>query len=167
MNQPPLRIQSLLPTLLIAVAALLSASVLAAQAAESGGAQARYQQEVAACNSGQSNQDRATCLREAGAALAEAKSGALNDGSASYADNQRKRCEGLPGDDRLDCLARMQGRGTTSGSVEQGGILRELVTRETVLPVTAPTTSDTAKPATTTTPAVKPRPMPMPVTPAK
>lgn len=31
--------------------------------------------------------------------------------------------------DRNDCVARIQGQGTTSGSVAAGGIYRELVTR--------------------------------------
>ena len=36
-------------------------------------AQSRYEKDRAACMSGNSNQDRATCLREAGAALVEAR----------------------------------------------------------------------------------------------
>ena len=90
----------------------------------------RYQQERAACIGGQSNQDQATCLREAGAALAEAKRSRLDDAAEDYAANALKRCARLPGDDRQDCEARMQGQGTTSGSVAAGGIYRELVTRK-------------------------------------
>ncbi len=95
---------------------------------ESKAVQARYQQERNRCLDGSSNQDRATCLREAGAARAEAQKNGLGNGQAAYADNQRQRCAALPGDDRKDCLARMQGQGSTSGSVEAGGVLRELVT---------------------------------------
>ena len=47
-----------------------------------------------------------------------------------YARNALKRCEPLSEPDRGDCVARMQGGGTTSGSVAGGGIYRELVTRE-------------------------------------
>ena len=63
--------------LLIVAAAL--GSTFASSAADKTGAagaadaQARYQQDRAACMSGQSNQDHATCLREAGAALAQAR----------------------------------------------------------------------------------------------
>ena len=95
-------------------------------------AQLRYQQERAACVSGQTNQDRNTCLREAGAALAEARRGVLNGNAAENLSNQLRRCEPLPAADREDCIARMKGHGTTSGSVATGGIYRELVTREPV-----------------------------------
>jgi hypothetical protein len=117
-----------------------------AGAAESRAAQARYAQDVALCKSGASHQDRATCLREAGAALAEARRGGLGDGPAPYAANQVKRCDPLPGDQRQDCIARMQGQGTTSGSVEGGGIYRELVTRETD-PTPVATPAESARPA--------------------
>jgi hypothetical protein len=91
-------------------------------------AQARYQQDRAACISGQSNQDRATCLREAGAALQEGKRGRIGDGQSPYEKNQLIRCDRLQGGDRDDCLRRMRGEGTVSGSVESGGIYRELRT---------------------------------------
>ncbi len=81
---------------------------------------------------GQSNQDRATCLREAGAAFAQARHEGLSDGPTPYARNARQRCEALPQDDRQGCLARMQGQGTTSGTAASGGIYRELVTREVI-----------------------------------
>ena len=91
-------------------------------------AQARYQQERAACLDGSSPQDRATCLREAGAALSEARQGNLSDGQGSLRRNRVERCNVLPSDQRIDCIARMRGEGTTEGSVSGGGILREKVT---------------------------------------
>ena len=121
--------------LTLALAALLPA--LAAHAAgttEAADRLARYQQERAVCTSGQSNQDRATCLREAGASYAEAQRGGLGDSSAPYANNARQRCDRLPEDDRLDCMARMQGQGTSTGTAAGGGIYRELTTREVTLP---------------------------------
>jgi hypothetical protein len=97
-------------------------------------AQLRYQQERAACLSGTSNQDRATCLKEAGAARQEAGRGGLeNGGERTFTRNQMQRCDALPQTERQDCALRMQGQGQTSGSAQQGGILRE-VTR----PVAAP-----------------------------
>lgn len=106
--------------------------LVAGMAAAAGGnmseAQARYQQDRAACTSGQSYQDRATCLREAGAALQEAKRGRIGDGQTSYEQNRLIRCDRLPAGDREDCLRRMRGEGTVSGSVEGGGIYRELRT---------------------------------------
>ena len=97
-------------------------------------AQARYQQERAACLAGQTSQDRATCLKEAGAALAEARRGGLDGDPSQYAANQRQRCLQLPSEEQRDCLARMSGRGSVQGSVAGGGVLRELVTREVVVP---------------------------------
>ena len=90
--------------------------------------QARYERERAACLSGQSQQDRSTCLREAGAALQAARRGELASGAGELARNARERCKVLAGAERSDCLARMRGEGTVSGSVEGGGILREKVT---------------------------------------
>ena len=121
--------------LLMLGAVLASTSAMAASNTASADALARYQQERAACTSGQSNQDRATCLREAGAAYAEAKRRALGgEDPAQYKANALKRCERLPDPDRRDCIARMEGQGTTSGSAAAGGISRELVTRQTVPP---------------------------------
>lgn len=92
-------------------------------------AQARYQAERAACNDGSSNQDRSTCLREAAAAYQEARAGRFNsDGEQSYGSNRLIRCEPLPPQYREECVRRMQGEGSQQGSVEDGGILRELVT---------------------------------------
>ena len=93
--------------------------------------QSRYQAERAVCMNGMSNQDRATCLKEAGAARDEARRGLLNDGDAKYKRNSRIRCEALTGDEAADCRARMRGAGTTTGSAQAGGIFRETVTVET------------------------------------
>lgn len=123
--------------LLILGGALASAAVLAISKTESADALARYQQERTVCTSGQSNQDQATCLREAGAAYAQAKQGGLGDDPAQHKANASKRCERLPDADRRDCMARMNGHGTTSGSAASGGIYRELVTRETAPPAAA------------------------------
>jgi len=61
-------------TALGALCALLaSGGALAADTGASASAQARYLKERAVCLEGRSNQDRATCLKEAGAALAEAQ----------------------------------------------------------------------------------------------
>jgi hypothetical protein len=113
----------------VASALLAATGALAAPPSE---AQARYQAERAACDGAHAYQDRATCLREAGAAYEEAKRGRLADGSAQsqYQQNALMRCNGLPPDERSACQARMQGQGTTSGSVAGGGIHRELVIRE-------------------------------------
>lgn len=115
------------PTLAL-LAALVPTSVIAASHVDAAAMRARFEQERDVCNSGRSNQSRATCLREANAAYAEARAGKLDDGAAPYAMNATLRCDALQGDDHRDCLIRMHGGGTTSGSVAEGGIYRELVT---------------------------------------
>jgi hypothetical protein len=126
----------------LAVVAVAAFTVLGASAGESrasgsanADAQARYQQERAACMNGQSGQDRATCLKEAGAALAEARRGNLTSGQGQRRENRMDRCNALTGDEKSDCVARMRGEGTTEGSVKGGGILREKVT---IVPGPAP-----------------------------
>jgi hypothetical protein len=107
---------------------MLAAGMAAAAGGDLADAQARYQQDRAACISGQTNQDRATCLKEAGAALQAAKRGSLGEGQNAYEQNRLLRCDRLAGGDRDDCLRRMRGEGSVSGSVEGGGIYRELRT---------------------------------------
>jgi hypothetical protein len=87
----------------------------------------RYQQDRAACTSGRSHQDRQTCLREAGAALQESRRNGLTEPDrATLEQNQLARCGSFQGQERQWCERRMR-EGTTTGSVEGGGVLRELV----------------------------------------
>jgi hypothetical protein len=109
-----------------ATVALLVAGTAAAAGATLSPAQQRYQQERAVCLSGQSNQDRATCLKEAGAALHEARRGGLDTVVRDLGQNRMIRCNALPAQDREDCAGRMQGEGFTTGSAQDGGVLREL-----------------------------------------
>lgn len=107
---------------------LCVSTALAVNAGTRADAQARYRQDIAACNSGTSNQDPATCRREARNALAEAMRGGLNDAPGQYQQNALRRCEVQKGDDRIACEARVRGEGRVEGSVAGGGILRESVT---------------------------------------
>jgi hypothetical protein len=50
------------------------------------------------------------------------------DGEQVYGSNRLMRCEPLPPEQREECVRRMQGEGSQKGTVEDGGILRELVT---------------------------------------
>lgn len=112
-----------------ALATLVCASgALAASPSALTEAQARYRQDMAVCNSGQSNQDRATCRLEAKNALAEAKRGALNDAPGQYQQNALQRCSVHKGDDLRACQARMIAPDGAAGSAAEGGILRESVT---------------------------------------
>ncbi|TAM43719.1 MAG: hypothetical protein EPN61_07845 [Burkholderiaceae bacterium] len=112
---------------LCALGILLSASALAAGSRDTSQAQAQYQRDRAACNAGQSSEDRATCLKEAGAALQAARSGQLTSESpADYQRNALRRCDEQPPRDRQDCVARMQN--PAQGSVDGGGLLRQAQT---------------------------------------
>jgi len=111
--------------------ALLSFGIVIAEAAPDRSAadiQAQYERERAVCLSGKSNQDQATCLKEAGAARDVARRGQLDEGNADYRRNQLDRCKALTGDEAKDCRLRMKGAGTVSGSASAGGIYRELTT---------------------------------------
>lgn len=137
MTTTPARALNAARCLMLLAAAATGMAAQAVTKADLAQAQARYQQERAVCLSGQSVQDRSTCLKEAGAALAEARRGGLDGDPASFKNNQRQRCDQLSGAEQQDCVARMRGRGTTQGSVAGGGILRELVTREVMVPPAA------------------------------
>ena len=92
-------------------------------------AQARYRQDIAACDSGQSTQDLNACRLEARNVLAQSRRGTQASAPGELASNARLRCKAHEGDARSACEARIRGEGTTSsGSVGGGGILRETVT---------------------------------------
>ena len=120
---------------LILVATWLG-TAMAADGNSAANAQKLYQRDRAACLDGRTNQDRNTCLREAGAAFQESKRGRLGDNEADFERNRLLRCDQQPAEDRPACLRRMNGEGFTSGSVEGGGIYRELT-----VPVAAPGTN--------------------------
>ena len=113
--------------------ACASAAVLAADPVATDDAKALYLKERANCETGHTAQDRATCLKEAGAALDEKKKGRL-DNSGSPVANATDRCNVVPAKDKADCLARIVGpqgpnqRVTASGSVEGGGMIKETTT---------------------------------------
>ena len=116
---------SLKPTLCgLAGAMALLAAGAAFSASRPSEAQVRYQQERAACMRGTSNQDRATCLKEAVAAYQEARKGALAGSEGALAQNRTARCTALPQPERDECLQRMQA-GTSTGTAREGAILRQ------------------------------------------
>jgi hypothetical protein len=114
---------------MVAIGGFLSFSALAADS----GARATYRSDVAFCKSGQSQQDYATCMREAGAALQQNQE--LHTAPpAVLAQNSEDRCSALQGENKQACEARMEGMGTTEGSVAGGGVLRELTIVEPARP---------------------------------
>jgi len=113
------------------VAALLAMSAATAQVATGTtgiDASGSYQQEVQACMSGKTQEDQATCLKEARNAQADKKRGVLDNAGANYQANAVARCEVLTGEEKAACQARMMGFGNATGSVAGGGVLREVET---------------------------------------
>lgn len=91
-------------------------------------ASGNVQKEREACMTGRTQQDQATCLREANNAAAEKRSGKLDNSGGQFEANARQRCEVLTGEDRTACEARVMGYGTAQGSVAGGGVIREVET---------------------------------------
>lgn len=113
------------------VAALLAMTAATAQVATGTtgiDASGNYRQEVNACMTGKTQQDRDTCLREARNAQADKKRGVLDNAGARFEANAAARCDVLKGEDKAACQARVMGYGSTSGSVAGGGLLREVET---------------------------------------
>jgi hypothetical protein len=113
------------------VAALLAMTAATAQVATGTtgiDASGSFQQEVNACNNGRTQEDQATCLREARNAQADKQRGVLDNSGAQFQANARARCDALSGEEKAACQARLVGYGTTSGSVAGGGVLREVET---------------------------------------
>ena len=114
-----------------AVAALVLATLTAhgwAAGPTASQAEANYQQERGRCLSGQTNQARETCLKEAGAAYDEARRNTLGATPASELErNATQRCEAQPPADRAACVQRILG-GSADGSVGGGGVIRQTET---------------------------------------
>ena len=113
------------------IASLLAVGAATAQVATGAtgiDASGSYRQEVQACMSGQTQQDRATCLEEARNAQADKRRGVL-DTDGNLEANAMARCTVHPaGEDRAACEARVMGMGNVEGSVAGGGLIREVET---------------------------------------
>lgn len=131
-----------------ALAVLLSVSPAQAQAAPGAtgiDASGQASAELAACNNGKTQQDRATCIREVNNAQADKRAGNIAaPGADVAAANALRRCDALAGEDKIACRARVAGYGSAKGSVAGGGVITEV---ETVV-VPAGATSVTIEPKT-------------------
>ena len=96
-----------------------------------------YRLDRAACLDSASQHERSACLREAGAARAEALRGQLRTGASpeELARNALQRCQRLPPENKMLCERMARGEGTASGSVAAGGLIKEL---EIQVPAPAP-----------------------------
>lgn len=112
-------------------AALLAMTAATAQVATGTtgiDASGSFKQEMQACMSGQTQQDRETCMKEARNAQADKQRGILARQDADFKANAVARCDVLAGVDKAACQARIMGYGSTEGSVAGGGVLREVET---------------------------------------
>lgn len=119
-----------------ALLALSSAAQAAPAAKNVDPLRLQYERERADCMTGKTNQPRNVCLREAGAAYAQARQGKLvsrSDSSDQWTANALKRCEAQRGEDRTLCERRVR-EGEVVGSVEAGGQIKSLTIRSTDIP---------------------------------
>jgi hypothetical protein len=104
-------------------------------------ASGNYQQERAWCLANTLGEEQASCLRNSGAAQAEKRRGTLDNNGANFGANALLRCDALATDDRAACQARVMGYGSASGSVQSGGIIKQIETvtlPENQIPVIVP-----------------------------
>jgi hypothetical protein len=107
------------------VAALLAVGAATAQVATGIDATGSFQSEMQACMSGDTQQSREDCMKEARNARAEKQRGQLETYGA-HDSHAIARCEvHQVGEDRAACQARILGMGETSGSVAGGGLIRQ------------------------------------------
>ena len=134
-----LNLASLAGLIVVGAAATYAASPAHAADAAATAAKSTYAKERADCDAGRTAEDRATCLKEAGAAQQERKRNTL-DNTGSARQNAIERCNLVAAKDKADCLARIEGPSqanqttTTSGSVAGGGVVRETKTTTTGQP---------------------------------
>ena len=117
-----------------------------------------YEADRAACLAGMSHQDRATCLKEAAAARNEALRGRLDNGETpdQRRANALARCRVQPAADRADCERLARGEGLNEGSVAEGAVMKQTITRS------VGSASDPAAPAATAKTAVPGSARPVP-----
>ncbi|HSH90442.1 MAG TPA: hypothetical protein VK996_10695 [Ramlibacter sp.] len=120
--------KSLISFGVVALLAMTAATAQVATGTTGIDASGSYQSEVQACMTGKTQQDQATCLKEARNAQADKKRGVLDNAGGQFEQNAAARCEVLNGEDKAACKARVMGFGNTSGSVAAGGVLREVET---------------------------------------
>jgi hypothetical protein len=84
--------------------------------------------EMAACNSGATQQARETCMNEARNANAEKRAGKLGGTNGQATTNAVQRCSVFQGEEKVACEARVVGVGDNQGSVAGGGVIRQVET---------------------------------------
>ncbi|WP_137919122.1 hypothetical protein [Hydrogenophaga sp. 2FB] len=122
-----------------AVLAVCLPAAWAVTPSERAAIEAAYKSDRAACQALSPNQDRTSCLRDAGAHRAQALRQGVRSLSAQELErNALLRCRAHPPADQPRCERMARGEGNVSGSVSAGGTIRELVTQEPLPPMPAP-----------------------------
>ena len=119
--------------LAVAASLAMAAPVWAAGAATAKTpADAAYQRDRAACQAMTSAPERTNCLRDVAAARQQAqRKGATPSPSPQELErNALQRCQAQPPEQQVICERMARGEGSASGSVQGGGVIRELVTQE-------------------------------------
>ena len=128
----PSRLRPRMPIASFAAVTLLAMGAAVAQVSSTpADTSGNYRLEVQACKSGNTQQDRATCLEEARNAHADKQRGALDKGGSAtqFEANARARCDVFKdAESKAACEARVMGYGSVTGSVAGGGLLREVET---------------------------------------
>jgi len=115
-------------------AALLVASTAAMAQTPSTDARARYEQERQNCQTNNTQDSMATCMREATNALDASRKGQLSDPGPIAAANGTDRCNAFQSaQERSECVRRVESS-AVSGSVSGGGVLRESTTTTIIVP---------------------------------
>jgi hypothetical protein len=85
-----------------------------------------FNEQMQACQRGDTPQSTQSCMQEARAARAARAQGALDPRAGDYAGNALARCDAFQSaEDQRACRARVMGQGEVSGSVAGGGMLRQ------------------------------------------
>lgn len=152
------------PSLILARTALVAACALSTAGAW---AQSTYEQDRAACLRSDSQHERTSCLREAAAVRAQNKNRkpTTSDTPESRMQNALKRCTELPPESKATCERMVRGEGTVSGSVEGGGVIRELVTPVPAIPPMQPMPPAQPMPPPEPMPPMQPMAPPQPMQP--
>jgi hypothetical protein len=114
-----------------AALALAGSGTWAAGGIDKASIEANYRAARSACPAMAVPADRTNCLRDAGAARAQAlRTGPSSTSAEQLQRNALQRCQAhKSAEDQAICERMARGDGNTSGSVESGGVIRELTTQ--------------------------------------
>lgn len=120
--------RSVAAAILLAVGTIGFASAQIASGTTGIDATGNAQSELAACNSGRTQQDRETCMTEVKNANAAKRAGKVDNSGGQYKANAMARCDVFKGEEQIACQSRIIGYGDNKGSVAGGGVIRQVET---------------------------------------